>query len=917
MLRVKRPLTLAQLGLALALLAAACGGQADFTGLTADDPIAELPEGLTLSVNPANLPENFGVNLAAIPAETFAAGEAGESWAVALAALPSYLRLHSAIFAVQTEGDLPAEMFLSVIAPAGAEIHRLDLYAWDGAAWSFLPAQARGGQLVATVTQPPAALALFENAPLPPLALTTVEPGQTLSPEAESIFNAVLLGGVLAQADGSLGGQVPGVPLDQSFAVLPVVRNHASAAADPAVLEAILSDEAVRANHLQMLAGFAASGGYDGVVLDYAGVTPEQSPAFAQFVADLAGQLHAQGKSLYIQVEAPVAEGDAYRTGGYDWRALGAVADALLVPMPADPAAYGNGAADHLLAWAVGEAPRARLRLLTTALSVESANGTFGLLDPAAALAPLGGVTLEAEGQLLPGDQITVKLSGEVQSLTYDQAAYAASYTYTGADGAARTLWLTSPSTLRQRLALAEKYRLGGVAVNDLLAANVPADMLAALTQYKAAVQAEVSAHAELLWTVRNEAGIIALATAQPGESYVYVAPVPGEYQFSADLQHGGSADLGQVAVQVAQVTPTPSPEPTATTALNVGAITPAAPAPTSAGGTPAPTSSAPTATKPPSDGGVFVPPPPIGAGTFELGGQVPGFIGNLGLMQQAHMKWVKFQCKPGCDYAGFISAGKGAGFKVLLSAVGDHGRSADPAYFPEYAAWVAGMSAAGADAIEVWNEANLDREWANGHINGANYAELLRQAYNAIKGSGGAMVISGAPAPTGAAGAAGCIAALCNDDVFLQQMANAGAANYMDCVGVHYNTGTTSPNATTGSALSGYHYSYYFWPMVNLYWGAFGGTRPLCFTELGYLSAEGYGSLSPFFAWAADNTVAEQAQWLAEAASLAGNSGQVRMMIVFNVDFTHYSDDPQAGYAMRRPDGSCPACSALGAVVP
>jgi hypothetical protein len=916
MLRLKRHVILPQLGLALLLLAAACGGSGvEYAPLTADNPVAKLPEGLTLSVAADNLPDNFRLNLTAIPAETFAAGEAGESWAAALAALPSYLRLHSAVFNIRTEGDLPERMFLSVVVPSGAEAQRLDLYAWDGAAWSFLPAQVRGGQLVADVAAPPPpALALFENAPLPPLTLTTLEPGQSLTAESGAALNAVLLGGVLAQADGSLGGQVPGVPLDQSFAVLPVVRNHLSGEAEAATLAALLSDEAIRANHLQTLAGFAASGGYDGLVLDYLGVTPDLGPAFAQLVDDLAGQLHAQGKSLFVQLPLPTADGTAFNTGGYDWRVLGGSADALLLPMPADPAAYGNGAADNLLGWAVGEVPRGRLRLLTTALSVESSEGAFSLLDPAAALVPLGGVTVEdSAAQVVPGDSITVKLSGEVQSLTYDPLAFAASYTYDRA-GAPRTVWLTSASTLRQRLALAEKYRLGGVAVNDLLAANVPAGMLAALTQYKASVQADAAAHAQLLWTVRNRDGIIALATAQPNQPYVYVAPVPGEYRFSADLQHGDSADLGDVAVEVAAITPTPSPEPTATTALNVGAITPA---PTLPGGTPAPTSAVPTATSPPSDGGVFIPPPPIGAGTFELGGQVPGFIGNLGLMQQAHMRWVKFQCKPGCDYAGFIAAGKGAGFKVLLSAVGDHGLSSDPAYFPQYAAWVAGMSAAGADAIEVWNEANLDREWANGHINGANYTELLRQAYNAIKGSGGAMVISGAPAPTGAAGGAGCIAALCNDDVFLQQMAVAGAANYMDCVGVHYNTGTTSPNATTGSALSGYHYSYYFWPMVDLYWSSFGGTRPLCFTELGYLSAEGYGSLHPFFAWAADNTVAEQAQWLAEAASLAGNSGQVRMMIVFNVDFTHYSDDPQAGYAMRRPDGSCPACAALGAVVP
>jgi hypothetical protein len=276
-------------------------------------------------------------------------------------------------------------------------------------------------------------------------------------------------------------------------------------------------------------------------------------------------------------------------------------------------------------------------------------------------------------------------------------------------------------------------------------------------------------------------------------------------------------------------------------------------------------------------------------------------------------MSWVKFQATG--DAAGFISAGHAAGFKVLLSAVGDRSRAADPGYWPEYASWVAGMAAAGADAIEIWNEANIDREWPKGQISGATYAGLLQQAYNAIKSAnGGTMVISGAPAPTGAEGA--FPGSVVNDDNFLRQMANAGAANYMDCVGIHFNTGTTSPNDTTGSALSGYHYSYYFWPMIDTYYAAFGGTRPLCFTELGYLTPEGYGGLPGAFGWAANTSLSEQAQWLAESASLAGNSGKVRLMIVFNVDFTLYGDDPQGGYALLRPDGSCPACSALGAVV-
>ena len=72
----------------------------------------------------------------------------------------------------------------------------------------------------------------------------------------------------------------------------------------------------------------------------------------------------------------------------------------------------------------------------------------------------------------------------------------------------------------------------------------------------------------------------------------------------------------------------------------------------------------------------------------------------------------------------------------------------------------------------------------------------------------------------------------------------------------------------------------------------------------------------SRYFGWAGDTSVAEQAQWLAEAASLSGNSGKVRLMIIFNVDFDYYGSDPQAGYAIIRKDGSCPACQALGAVM-
>jgi hypothetical protein len=62
--------------------------------------------------------------------------------------------------------------------------------------------------------------------------------------------------------------------------------------------------------------------------------------------------------------------------------------------------------------------------------------------------------------------------------------------------------------------------------------------------------------------------------------------------------------------------------------------------------------------------------------------------------------------------------------------------------------------------------------------------------------------------------------------------------------------------------------------------------------------------------------TVAQQAQWLGRAAQLARSSGKIRLMIVWNVDYKTYGADPQAGYAIIRPDGSCPACAPLGAAL-
>lgn len=311
--------------------------------------------------------------------------------------------------------------------------------------------------------------------------------------------------------------------------------------------------------------------------------------------------------------------------------------------------------------------------------------------------------------------------------------------------------------------------------------------------------------------------------------------------------------------------------------------------------------------------------------GSFELGGQALDLsLNTFGLMSRSGMKWAKQQVNfvLGNDPSitqGQINTAHSNGFKILLSIKGTKEQLAASfdSYVASYATFVGGVAALGADAIEIWNEPNIDREWPAGQINGGSYVKMLAAAFNAIKSkNANTIVISAAPAPTGFFGAAGCTANGCNDDTFMTQMAQAGAAQYMDCVGLHYNEGIIPPSQNTGDQRGSYP-TYYFSSMLSRGYSPFGG-KQVCWTELGYLSPEGYSTALPNnFIWAQNTSVAEHAAWLAEAATLSATSGKVRLMIVFNVDFPYYTaDDPQGGYAILRPGGGCPACDALGAVM-
>ena len=362
--------------------------------------------------------------------------------------------------------------------------------------------------------------------------------------------------------------------------------------------------------------------------------------------------------------------------------------------------------------------------------------------------------------------------------------------------------------------------------------------------------------------------------------------------------------------------TPTPSPTSTsrplalAPTSTSVPTLRPS-PVPTSTR-TPLPTSTpspspSPTSTPLPS-------PSPTALRTwpndFQLGAVVRDISAHSELMAASGMTWVRYIAWHGHPADSLIADAHSSGLRVLLTAVGDGERAYDPDYQEEFVASLASMAEQGADAIEVWNEPNIPRDIAD--IDPGRYTALLCEAYKAVKAANPAtLVISGAPAPADYYG--GCTSEGCDDVPWLRALVEAGAAECIDFIGAHFNSGATRPSEDTGHPVSAGHHWWYFWPIVEAYYEALGGTRSLAFTALGYLSPEGYGDPPGPFAWAKDTTTSDQAAWTAEAVQMSFESDKVGMIIIWNLDETSWEGmDVRAGYALIRQDGLCPSCEAL-----
>ncbi len=213
-------------------------------------------------------------------------------------------------------------------------------------------------------------------------------------------------------------------------------------------------------------------------------------------------------------------------------------------------------------------------------------------------------------------------------------------------------------------------------------------------------------------------------------------------------------------------------------------------------------------------------------------------------------------------------------------------------------------------DAIEIWNEPNLKREWTGAQaINGASYMELFRAGYQAVRAySPNIMVITAGLAPTGNTQNISV-----DDRSFLRQMYQAGLASFPDvAIGIHPYSWGNPPDFVCCNNVDGQGWDdqpqFFFSQNIRDYSEiirANGHEAKMIATEFGWATWEGYPNEAPD-PWMYYNSAQNQRDYTLRAFQIAQARSDIDVMILWNLSFaeelTINSRSELAAYSLLYP---------------
>ena len=619
------------------------------------------PSGLEVNFLPEGVKESFRAKLSVVPRSSFLEGTTS-SLITAAESIPPNLIMKSPYYRIQLQwrNTAPDKVLLIVPLPREVDsINLLDLYAWNGNSWDWLPNEkiVTEGIIESQLDYLPESVVVMETHPINPSVSTDYVLDTPIPDNIRDTLVEINPRGLQLTDNGKIEGDLQELPPEiqnSTLRVIPTIRNwHDDGSIRSDLIDNLLIDATIRERHIRAIRDLVQRNAYQGIDLDYRGISPDLRQEFTTFVTELDEAL-PDNKLLSIRVDFPTqVSTEAWDSGAYDWQAIGRVADVIKVPTSPDPRAYTQGGQmETLLDWGVEQVNRYKIQLLLSTRSTEEVNGQIRNISYQQALGPIGSATVIGENDVvLPGQQLDFTLAGlqESTGIQFDQSSGAYWYAYLDDNDTERTVFLENAASIARKLQFVAQYNLRGVAIENLLDTNNDVQIWSVIRQFLNLVIPPVESQFSVVWRVQSqEGGVIAEEIVDlSNPSYKWTVPEEGtNYEVAAAIASSRDSAVavprGSVAVAIATATPTPTPTllPTATPEPT------ATPRPTA---TPEPIEEAPAETEgetPASDS-----PPPVESAVgdlpFAYGIQADprgNSAANIGLIKGMGFNWVKFQ---------------------------------------------------------------------------------------------------------------------------------------------------------------------------------------------------------------------------------------------------------------------------------
>ncbi len=474
----------------------------------------------------------------------------GHVTAKARAEMPSVPAGYEAVSALY---DLTSEEPVHRAATVGVELtsqqpadEELYLYTYQNEEWREVgkaTVVADGHAANGDVRSLPSNVAVFRKGETARSVLGTLPIDGELDEAALGTLTTLNPLGYTMNSDGSIGGSLPALSDNLGVALAPTIS-----AADADTLGNILSTEEGRAAHVEAIVALVNEDGYAGIDLDYRAMDAQDGEDFVTFVTALSEQLRQADRTLTLTLLAPVKRGTEWDTRGFDWDTLAPLVDAIKVVPDGDPGTY-YAMLNDALGYLVPRVGSSKLFVMVDSLSREQGSGGVRSLTLTEALTLASTPAVQSDTPVSAG--ASVQVYGQNQSdqsggsvLHWDATAKAVTFTYTGGGGQ-RSVWLANTFSESFKLELAQRYQLGGVAIEDVSTQAADSNVTAAVSQYKSSVNVQlVEPNGELLlphWMASG--GTLQSAT---GPSVTWQAPdAAGEYTVTL-IVSDGAVRVGQ-----------------------------------------------------------------------------------------------------------------------------------------------------------------------------------------------------------------------------------------------------------------------------------------------------------------------------------------------------------------------------------